>query len=315
MVGKSPLVTETNPSTSIPADVIPVSLKFDDSGHVFNPTKTDPSCLPNSTATADSLLLASPVYKAHAYSPGGINIGTVQYLDGFQRENFAKYIIGSTAKNPGYHVKLSPVTNHAKISVEVGLSAGVTEHSTAGCKAPVGVLDIGAWDNFVQTQLLPSLKSSVTPQHFPLFLFYNVVMSNGGQCCILGYHSAYASPSFGGAVQTYSTSDYESSGAFANTPDISALSHEVGEWMDDPFVKNATPAWGHIGQVPGCQSNLEVGDPLTGTNVKVKMSNGITYHPQELAFRDWFYRTKSIGLNGWYSSRGTFTSNAGSLCS
>jgi hypothetical protein len=59
--------------------------------------------------------------------------------------------------------------------------------------------------------------------------------------------------------------------------------------MDDPLVNNATPAWGNIGQVTGCQSNLEVGDPLTGTAFTATL-NGFTYHPQELVFFSWFSR-------------------------
>jgi hypothetical protein len=63
------------------------------------------------------------------------------------------------------------------------------------------------------------------------------------------------------------------------------MAHEIGEWMNDPFGNNPTPLWGHTGQVSGCQNNLEVGDPLTGTIVPpVVMPNGFTYHLQELAF-------------------------------
>lgn len=315
MVGKNPLVTESNPVTNVAADVIPVIVKMQDSGRTFSPTKADSKCLP--TGTADSLLLASPVYKKHAYSPGGTNIGTVQYLDGFQRENFAKYTVGSGAINPGYHVNLSPVTNHAAVTVNVSTAHGET--LSGGCDGQAGLININWWDKYVQTKLLPSFKSSITPSHFPLFLFYDAFLSSDGQldgCCILGYHSAYASPSFGGAVQTYATGLYNSTQAFTNSNDVTAISHEVGEWMDDPFVNNATPAWGHVGQVSGCQSNLEVGDPLSGQpTVTVKMSNGVTYNPQELAFRDWFYRTPSVGLHGWFSSQGTFTSDAGPACS
>src|SRR5215472_16401835 len=65
--------------------------------------------------------------------------------------------------------------------------------------------------------------------------------------------------------------------------------------MDDPFGSNPTPAWGHVGQVGGCQNNLEVGDPLTGKNIQtVTMPNGFTYHLQELAFFSWFYGAPSI---------------------
>ncbi len=94
------------------------------------------------------------------------------------------------------------------------------------------------------------------------------------------------------------------------------MSHEVAEWMDDPLGGNATPAWGHVGQVSGCQGNLEVGDPLTGTVLPaVTMPNGYSYHLQELAFFSWFFRqSPSIGVNGWYSDNGHFTSGAGPVC-
>jgi hypothetical protein len=93
------------------------------------------------------------------------------------------------------------------------------------------------------------------------------------------------------------------------------MAHEVGEWMDDPFVNNPTPAWGHTGQVSGCQNNLEVGDPLTGTNIpSVTGSNGFTYHLQELAFFSWFYGAPSIAVNDWFSDNNTFTSDAGAVC-
>jgi hypothetical protein len=44
-----------------------------------------------------------------------------------------------------------------------------------------------------------------------------------------------------------------------------------------------------LGQVLGCQSNLEVGDPLSGTDAPpIVMPNHFTYHLQELAFFSWF---------------------------
>jgi hypothetical protein len=94
------------------------------------------------------------------------------------------------------------------------------------------------------------------------------------------------------------------------------MSHEIGEWMDDPIGNNSTPLWGHTGQVSGCQNNLEVGDPLSGTDFpQLLATNGVTYHPQELAFFSWFFRqSPSLGVNGWYSDNGTFTQDAGALC-
>ena len=170
-----------------------------------------------------------------------------------------------------------------------------------------------SWDPIARSLIT---KLGITPNSFVLFLFYNAVMSSGNptnlsNCCILGYHSAVGS-------QTYGNSEFEGRNQtlFSGTADTSILSHEIGEWMDDPLVNNPTPAWGHIGQVSGCQGNLEVGDPLSGTLLPaVKMPNGFSYHLQELAFFDWFYRiTPSTGVHGWYSDEGTFTTGAGAVC-
>ena len=96
--------------------------------------------------------------------------------------------------------------------------------------------------------------------------------------------------------------------------DISPLSHEVAEWQDDPFGTNPTKPWGNIGQVAGCQTNLEVGDPLSGTPIPT-VTNGHTFHPQELAFFSWFYHSNpSLGVNGLFSNNGTFTT-AAPVCS
>src|SRR5205807_9210043 len=132
--------------------------------------------------------------------------------------------------------------------------------------------------------------------------------SSPSNCCYLGYHSAFNTPS---GIQTYAVSIYDNTRAFGSgNSDISALSHEVGEWMDDPYVNNPTPSWGNIGQVSGCQGNLEVGDPLSGTLFPaVTMgSNHYTYHLQELAFFSWFYNSQtdpSIGAGGKFSNKGT----------
>jgi hypothetical protein len=106
------------------------------------------------------------------------------------------------------------------------------------------------------------------------------------------------------------TPDLGGPALFAHAADISVTTHEVAEWMDDPLTNNPTKPWGNIGQVTGCQSNLEVGDPLSGTTFPVQL-NGFRYHAQELAFFSWFYHQHpSIGINHWYSSNGTFTSPA-----
>ena len=82
--------------------------------------------------------------------------------------------------------------------------------------------------------------------------------------------------------------------------------------LPDPLGNNPTPPWGHLGQVDSCRTNLEVADPLAGSApFEVEMSNGFTYHLQETAFFSWFYnQVPSLGISGWYSSGGTFTTPA-----
>jgi hypothetical protein len=88
------------------------------------------------------------------------------------------------------------------------------------------------------------------------------------------------------------------------------MSHEIAEWMNDPTGVNPTPPWGNIGQVSGCQANLEVGDPLSGT-LEIPSDTATVYRVQDLAFKSWFYHdSPSIGANGWYSLFGTFRSSA-----
>ena len=147
----------------------------------------------------------------------------------------------------------------------------------------LGATDINWLDPFLQSTVIPSLAAQgVGPGVLPVFLLHNFVeyISTTTNCCVLGYHNAYTT---GSGIQTYGLAEYDNSGAFSGTADISALSHEVGEWQNDPSGVNPTPSWGHIGQVTGCQANLEVGDPLSGTTFKVNL-NGFTYHPQQLAF-------------------------------
>jgi hypothetical protein len=86
--------------------------------------------------------------------------------------------------------------------------------------------------------------------------------------------------------------------------------------MNDTNTANPVPPWGHIGQQPGCQNNLEVGDPLSGTLAPpiFNPANGFTYHMQELAFFSWFYGAPSVGVNEWFSDNGTFLQDAGPVC-
>lgn len=306
MVGRSPFFHGAR-TTDVPTIIVPVRINMPDGG-VFDPTATT-TCSPAGTPL--NLAQNSPVLTPTAFTMSGVSVGTAQYVDAFQRASFWTNVVPTGTR---YHTGLSPITTLGLVTVSPPSGKGASFFS--GCQK-LGVMDINWFDPYVTGTLIPSLANQgVGTTVFPIFLFSNVVMSEGtpstgSNCCILGYHGAFGFP-----VQTYSPLDYDTSGLFTNTNDISVMSHEIGEWIEDPTGNNPTPAWGHTGQVSGCQSNLEDGDPLSGTLFpSVVMPNGHTYHPQELAYFSWFYRqAPPLGPNGEFSNNDTFTTDAGPVC-
>jgi hypothetical protein len=303
MIGKNPFVAQTNPSTTIKTYLQPIKFFFPADGRSWDPTVAD-SC---DTTSALSRTQLSPIFNAQAWNFGGTSVGKAQYIDAFQRAEFFQQT-SPTGINPGYHVKLSLITLPV---IQINVSGSAAAEYNMGCgNGRLGGVDINAWDSYVQSNLIPNMATQgLTKKDLPLFLFGNVVMFNGtpSACCILGYHNAKGT---GTSFQSYGNSMYDSSGLFSGSADISALSHEIGEWMNDPNVSNATKPWGNIGQVSGCQSNLETGDPLSGTTI-ARSLNGKVYHPQEQAFYSWFYhQNPSQGINGKFSNNGTFTVDA-----
>lgn len=331
MVGLDPF---NNPgSVSVPTKVIPVIIKTHEVGvsvsstgiittkagnTSFDPTVADTACLaaPNNVPT--TLLDESPILKAATFNFGGTIVGKTQYSDAFQRGNFWKALGSNVGK---YHVLLAP-KSLAPVVIDVpaayGLALATTALGPPAFCAPMAIVDINWFDNFVTSTIIPALKAKgVNPTNFPIFFVHNVVwaspVTNLGTCCILGYHGSTGFPT---PTQTYSPADFDSTGLFPTAfEDTAVISHEVDEWMNDPFGTNPTPLWGHTGQVTGCQGNLEVGDPLSGTGAPpIVMSNGFTYHLQELAFFSWFFGAPSVGINGWFSDNGTFLTDAGPPC-
>ncbi|MFO1417074.1 MAG: hypothetical protein U1E83_00250 [Methylotetracoccus sp.] len=318
-------IVGTNPfrkgagTTSIPTELIPIIIKISDSNGtiVYDPSKPDQSCAGGVPST---LAAQSPIFTDHPFVFGGNDMGNTQYVDAFQRANFWKAV---STVSPGYHTRLALKTLKA-ITVTVPVEGSGFNFDFGGC-VKLAVIDINWFDQIVKDTLIPAVAAKgVSPRTFPNFLLYNVVMSDGrlnqtgSNCCILGYHSAFNRS----GIQTYAVSEYDTSGEFTNTSDVSVLSHEVSEWMNDPiptFSDNLTPAWGDVGQVQGgCQNNYEVGDPLSGTLLPpVTMPNGHSYRLQELAFFSWFYRQQTtFKINGKasYSNNGAFTAHAGPVC-
>jgi hypothetical protein len=309
-----PLVITTQEiGTSVSAKTGNISTKRGDT--TFNPTVADKACLSAPNDNPLKLVQQSPILNAATFDFGGTIVGDTQYTDAFQRANF-----WNVNDHETYHVLLDPVKTLAPVFIKVpaanGLALATTSLGPTPLCAPFGIVDIAWFDAYLDQVVIPALTSKgVSPSNLPIFLVHNLVwaspVSNLGGCCILGYHGHTGLP-----IQTYAPLDFDSSGLFGpGQGDTNTMSHEIAEWMNDPFGDNPVPAWGHIGQQPGCQGNLEVGDPLSGTLAPpIVMANGFTYHLQELAFFSWFYGAPSIGIHGWFSDNGTFLTDAGPPC-
>jgi hypothetical protein len=128
------------------------------------------------------------------------------------------------------------------------------------------------------------------------FLFPDTFLYFGttAHCCVLGFHTYDLEPgdaSNGWRERRY-VLNYSSwispalfSGGFT---DVAALSHEMAETFNDPFINNATPWW--LAPNGLCQNNLETGDVIERLpNAIFPMTmNGFTYHPQNEALLQWF---------------------------
>ena len=326
MVGQDPFSTGFT-QTTVTTPIIPliittnaVAIKLNKHGILafvkgsttFDPTAADTSCLSAPNDVPETVFQQSPIFQDNDFVFGSTDVGSTQYLDAFQRANFWQFVQGTD-----YHTLVNPVF-FPPVTLNIGIAHALAiPPALFGSCGSLGIIDIKTFDSILSQTLLPQLAAQgIDTSQFPIFLMYNVVLSTGNannlnQCCVLGFHGASGSP-----TQTFSPLDFDTTGLFGPTiMDTSIAAHEVGEWMDDPFGNNPTPAWGHTGQVSGCQNNLEVGDPLTGTNVpNVTGANGFTYHLQELAFFSWFYGAPSIAANGWFSDNNTFKTDAGPPC-
>ena len=312
-------------TTTIPSYLIPVIVNMPD-GSVFDPTIPDPTCAGGTPLTVTQ---NSPLFQNSGPYRWGIpsfNLGTTQYVDALQRGQFFKLLLAGPL-NYYWHTLFGLNTTQAVV-INVPADQG-TSYLLSGCEK-FAVVNHDWLDNYVTTTLIPSLANQgVGPTSVPILLMYNVVQAAQGHtlanCCYLGYHGMFGSP-----AQVYAVAEFDSSGYFgATTRDVSILSHEMAEVVNDPIGNiggpgNPTPAWGHIGQESGCFSKYEVGDPLTGTLYPPITLNGYTYHLQEIAMYSWFYRPRqmispyhamgNLGLPNWYSTHGTFRTDAGAIC-
>src|SRR5580704_3163172 len=290
-VGTNPASTET--TTTIHWGIIPIKFVFGSSNGnmTFDPTKANEF----GSLSADEMVTGSPQFSSTVdFVQGGTDVGKTQYGDAYQRANFWTDV----TTNTNYHVLFAKAIIAPVQTINVSASEGnVIPNPWGGY--PTGTMDINVFDTELQG-IMAKFKQ-IQPNTFPIAVGYNMYLTSGG-CCIGGYHSAFQGPPNG---QTYAyTSVMEQAAVPVFSQDIGALSHEVGEWILDPFTTNNSPC-----------GIMENGDPLETEPSFGDFPytvGGLTYHPQDLVFVDYF-GAPVTQVNGWHTFQNE--TNANGVCS
>jgi hypothetical protein len=318
MVGVDPA---SNGTSTVPVDIIPIDFSFAANGG-FELNGADVV-----NRTIDSPIFASNDYSTTTMSTGGagaLSAGNVgQYEDAVMRSQFNK--VGSS-----YHLRLGSPTVWSTQTFAVPRNQGGAFLSEQG--ATLGLVSI-TWFSAQLNNLMNRLD--LDPTHVPIFLTNNVMLYVGkpDNCCVIGYHGAAHSTGNGtgkvhsnsGAtqLQTFVYAAYTAPGTFDQTggyfvKDIHALSHEIAEWGDDPFVNNLVNPWlTPTAPQYGCTGVLETGDPVVGIGFDIGTNTADTnafadghYHPEDEVFLPWFARqspnTTSQAVQGGTTGRYTF---------
>jgi hypothetical protein len=335
MVGSDP---RAGASTTVHTVIVPLALNFvagnqdtsslNDLGWVgFRATPLNHT-FDGSTRVND--VLSSPVFGSSFTTPSVMGGDTAQVGDAFVRAQWNK--IGT-----GYHVRLANDAVLPTQTINVPANQGLAYERPVGAWREANgfgttdtITGVASYQWF-SAQLQGLIRAlQIDPTVVPIFLTDNVLLYEGNKdytnCCVLGYHGAGIVPGYStgpgngngnNAVQTYIYAAWTTPGTYsgfltdytgtrsAPSPtrglaDIHALSHEVSEWLDDPYVNNAVQPWlTPTAPQYGCTGVLETGDPVVGVWFPYPGNNaaattGTTYygqyHPEDEVEAQWFGR-------------------------
>jgi len=318
MVGVDP---STGGSATIEADITPIvvnigGLSF--SGNdVLAATLASPQFASNSYGKTPAATAAGsfPYAPALIAGPGG-TLSQGDARNKLQLEDATMRAQFNQTGSSGYHLILHPNVMPT-VTIDVPSDQGVLLRSGRG--VVFADISISWWSAQIQ-----NLESTADATHLPIYLTNNVLLhigSNVLNCCVIGYHGTRAAGNGSGStnsngnavVQTFAWASWVQPGLYSRPnggtdwalQDIHALTHEISEWADDPFVNNTVEPWvTPTAPQYGCTSYLETGDPVVaigfamgrntyeqGPNPDGTQSADGYYHPEDEAFLPWFMRT------------------------
>ncbi len=310
MVGNRP---EHGGTTVINAPIIPVSIDLrneDGSPRFVNGVR-----LISDATQFVQPVLDSPVFSNAVYSSSNV---PTQFTDAIQRAEFF-----NKAK-PDWHTLLKPVVKAPQTMTLLKGTYLFALNDDGSCCAFV-LVDEGTFiNNFLPifginpNTVVGNAEAAgdITTQDISTFLFPNTFLFFLGDLSsfTVGFHTFDFEPGTeaNGNVEQRFVLNYSSwvtpfTFFGDNFQDVTALSHELSETLNDPFVGSdsdhgITPWW--LAPNGGCQNLMEVGDvveDLPGATFPV-VTNGTVYHPQNEALLPWFeFQSPSSAIHGAYS--------------
>jgi len=306
MMGNQPALGH---KTDIPARIAAVSLELQNADLVTT------TLVP--VSGFEQPAMGSPNFQATDYSSGN----QIQFADAVQRAEFFNNM------KQNWHTNLTPAAIVDRITIQVprfitvtlnGRPTQVRTYFTG--KAPDGSTFVLLLNRFFNQAIFNTVVNEINANNyatgamnialFPNTFLFSLSRSGGiGGCCTLGFHTYFTDGGNPESRWVFAFASWISPGLFgAGFEDVTALSHEISESFNDPFLNNAVPAWMFPGEPGTCQDNLETGDPVEvlqkGTvSVPIKnLSRTFTYHPQTEALLQWFEQgATSDALGGAFS--------------
>lgn len=321
MVGADPSkCSGTDCSVTVQVDITPVIVNI--AGRTFSgndvlqATLASPQFAPNdfgSTTAATDSGFARGAGGNLSQGDAGLQL---QLQDATMRAQF------NQTGGSNYHLILHPNVQPA-VTINVSQNQGTLLQSGRG--VVFADVDIGWWSSQIQ-----NLITKADPTHLAVYLTNNVLLYSGKSvfnCCVIGYHGTRAAGNGGGStnsngsavVNTFAWASWVQPGIYARPAggvywalqDIHALSHEIAEWADDPFVNNTVNPWvTPTAPQYGCSGYLETGDPVVGIGFAMGTNtfqqgpnpNGTQsadghYHPEDEALMPWFLRIAPNGVS------------------
>ena len=309
-------------AATVETDIIPLNVVV--GGMQFNGTDVvGPTLASPQFALNDYGSTPFATNSSFARGPGGalsqLDAGIpLQLEDATMRAQFNR-----TGGSSSYHLRLNPTVRPA-ITIVVPGNKGTLLQSGRG--VIFASVNVQWWATRIQN--LDTSLGYVDPTHLPLYLTNKILLHIGldpTNCCIIGFHGAGPVPSgnetaYGPGhgngnqpIQTFAWASWVTPGIYARPnggvnwalQDIHAVSHEVAEWADDPFINNFVEPWlTPTAPQYGCTDVLETGDPVVdigfamgtntfdqGLNPNGTQSADGYYHPEDEALLPWFMRT------------------------